>query len=122
MATPFLLSYSRFMKVLKGYVRNPFRPEGCIAECYIAEEAIEFCSEFLTRMDTVGVPSTRNMPTNDNSNNGDSHFLGKPLGGGNVVEVDLTSWEQAHRCVLQNTTDVQPYIEYKCFPHDLFII
>ena len=36
--------FERFMKVLKGYVRNRNRPEGCIVECYIAEEAIEFCT------------------------------------------------------------------------------
>ncbi|CAL8152968.1 unnamed protein product [Prunus armeniaca] len=32
------------MKVLKGYVQNPTHPEGCIAERYIAEEAVEFLS------------------------------------------------------------------------------
>ncbi|KAI5342529.1 hypothetical protein L3X38_010404 [Prunus dulcis] len=30
---------ARYMKVLKGYVQNRTRPEGCIAERYIAEEA-----------------------------------------------------------------------------------
>ena len=37
----------RYMKILKGYVRNRHRPEGCIIECYIAEEVVEFCSEYL---------------------------------------------------------------------------
>ncbi|RVW62905.1 hypothetical protein CK203_059764 [Vitis vinifera] len=32
--------FERFMKVLKGYVRNHNHPEGCIVECYIAEEVI----------------------------------------------------------------------------------
>ncbi|CAL2255903.1 unnamed protein product [Prunus armeniaca] len=32
------------MKVLKGYVQNRTHPEGCIAERYIAEEAVEFLS------------------------------------------------------------------------------
>ncbi|VVA40801.1 PREDICTED: transposase, partial [Prunus dulcis] len=35
--------FERYMKVLKGYVQNRTRPEGCIAERYIAEEAVEFC-------------------------------------------------------------------------------
>ncbi|RVW89710.1 hypothetical protein CK203_047225 [Vitis vinifera] len=45
--------FERFMKVLKGYVRNRNRPEGCIAECYIAEEAIEFCTEYLSNVDAT---------------------------------------------------------------------
>ena len=40
--------FERYMKILKGYVRNRSRPEGCIVECYIAEEAVEFCSEYMT--------------------------------------------------------------------------
>ena len=39
--------FERFMKVLKGYVRNRNHPKGCIVEYYIAEEAIEFCTEYL---------------------------------------------------------------------------
>ena len=31
--------FERYMKVLKGYVRNRNRPEGCIDKCYIVEEA-----------------------------------------------------------------------------------
>ena len=34
--------FERYTKVLKGYVQNRNHPEGCIAECYIAEEALEF--------------------------------------------------------------------------------
>ena len=30
------------MKVLKDFVRNPARPEGCIAESYLAEECMNF--------------------------------------------------------------------------------
>ncbi|XP_074352336.1 uncharacterized protein LOC141691498 [Apium graveolens] len=33
--------FERYMKAFKGYVRNPAHPEGCIAEEYVAEEAIE---------------------------------------------------------------------------------
>ncbi|KAF5196627.1 hypothetical protein FRX31_013786, partial [Thalictrum thalictroides] len=36
---------------------------------------------------------------------------GKPLGGCIVHEVDMLSLEQAHRCVLVNANDVQPYIQ-----------
>ncbi|XP_058211648.1 uncharacterized protein LOC131323825 [Rhododendron vialii] len=38
--------FERYMKVLKGYVRNRNHPEGCIAESYIPEEGVEFCSDY----------------------------------------------------------------------------
>ena len=69
--------YFRNMKVLKGYVRNPNRPEGCIAQCYIAEEAVEFCSEFLVDLENVGVPSIRNMTKNVGDN---GIYDGKTIG------------------------------------------
>jgi len=37
----------RYMKVLKGYTKNQYRPEASIVERYVAEEAIEFCSEYI---------------------------------------------------------------------------
>ncbi|KAL5560900.1 hypothetical protein UlMin_030647, partial [Ulmus minor] len=46
----------RYMKILKGYVRNRSRPEGCIIECYVAEEAVGFCSEYLEPTQTIGIP------------------------------------------------------------------
>ena len=52
-------SFERFMKMLKGYVRNQNRPEGCIFESYITEEAIKFCSEYIGGAETIAVPNTR---------------------------------------------------------------
>ena len=37
----------RQMGTLKGYVRNRARPEGSIAEAYIANEALTFCSRYM---------------------------------------------------------------------------
>ncbi|VVA38614.1 PREDICTED: transposon, partial [Prunus dulcis] len=80
--------FERYMKVLKGYVQNRTRPEGCIAERYIAEEAVEFCTEHLSDVSTVGVPSSQKMG------------VSKPLSGCT-----------AHLYVLENTEEVLPYIE-----------
>ncbi|XP_058776970.1 uncharacterized protein LOC131651323 [Vicia villosa] len=49
----------RYMKILKGYTKNPHRPEASIIERYIAEEAIEFCSNYLSEVNDVGVPKSR---------------------------------------------------------------
>ncbi|KAL6138181.1 hypothetical protein ACLB2K_063466 [Fragaria x ananassa] len=39
--------FERYMKVFKGWVRSRRHPEGCIAESYVVEEAVEFCAEGL---------------------------------------------------------------------------
>ncbi|KAI5317713.1 hypothetical protein L3X38_037420 [Prunus dulcis] len=90
---------ARYMKVLKGYVQNRTRPEGCIAERYIAEEAVEFCTQHLSDVSTVGVPSIQKMG------------VSKPLSGCTVSVVDQDLLNQAHLYVLENTEEVLPYIE-----------
>ncbi|CAL2228347.1 unnamed protein product [Prunus armeniaca] len=67
---------------------NGTRLEGCIAERYIAEEAVEFCTKHLSEVNTVGVPSSQKMG------------VSKPLSG--CI---------AHLYVLENTEEVLPYIE-----------
>ncbi|KAL0556591.1 hypothetical protein IC582_005105 [Cucumis melo] len=47
--------FERFMKVIKNSARNRYHPEGCIAESYLIEEAIEFCSNFLSGVHPVGL-------------------------------------------------------------------
>ena len=93
--------FERFMKVLKGYVWNRNHPEGCIVECYIAKEAIEFCIEYLSNMHAIGVPGSTNV----------DHKVGVPIPGGHITEVDSNLLLQAHHYVLENTTIIQPYIE-----------
>ncbi|KAL6334208.1 hypothetical protein AAG906_006801 [Vitis piasezkii] len=93
--------FERFMKVLKGYVRNRNRPEGCIAECYIAEEGIEFCTEYLSNVEAIGIPSTSNI----------DQKVGASIFGGHTMKVDSNLWLQAHHYVLENTTIIQPYVE-----------
>ncbi|CAL2247742.1 unnamed protein product [Prunus armeniaca] len=93
--------FERYMKVLKGYVQNRTRLEGCIIEQYIAEEAVEFCTEHLSDISTVGVPSSQKMG------------VSKPLSGCTVSLVDRDLLNQAHLYVLENTEEVLPYIECK---------
>ncbi|KAI5311913.1 hypothetical protein L3X38_041086 [Prunus dulcis] len=92
-------SSSRRLKVLKGYVQNRTLPECCIAERYIAEEAVEFCTQHLSDVSTVGVTSSQKMG------------VSKPLSGCTVSVVDQDLLNQAHLYVLENTEEVLPYIE-----------
>ncbi|XP_024046554.1 uncharacterized protein LOC127900287 [Citrus sinensis] len=93
--------FERQMKTLKDYVRNPYHPEGCIVESYIAEEALAFCAEYLSNCDVIGLPT--DCPTDLS--------IEKPLGGANIKVVDDPLLAQAHRCVLMNTPEIQIYIE-----------
>ncbi|KAL4010561.1 hypothetical protein IC575_030062 [Cucumis melo] len=97
--------FGRYMKVLKNYVRNRHRSEGCIAESYIVEEDIEFCSDFLSGVDPVGLGIDRLYASLDNSS------FGRPLSAGVSFKPEQDLLYQAHRYVLANTIDVQPYIE-----------
>ncbi|GAU37881.1 hypothetical protein TSUD_395650 [Trifolium subterraneum] len=49
----------RYMKILKGYMKNQNRPEASIVEKYIAEEAIEFCSDYMSEANAIGIPKSR---------------------------------------------------------------
>ncbi|XP_024041106.1 uncharacterized protein LOC18045733 [Citrus clementina] len=93
--------FEREMKPLKSYVRNHNRPEGCIAECYMVEEAMEFCADFLSVLNAIGNPPEQK----------DMMLIEKPLTSGVIVEVRHELLEQAHCYVLQNTVEVQPYID-----------
>ena len=70
--------FERFMKVLKRYVRNRNHPKGCIVECYILEEAIEFCTKYLSNVEASGIHGALNI----------DHKVGAPLPGGHIAKVD----------------------------------
>ncbi|KAL6350674.1 hypothetical protein AAG906_028127 [Vitis piasezkii] len=82
--------FERFMKVLKGYVRNRNHPKGCIVECYIVEETIEFCTEYLSNVDAIGVPSSTNV----------DHKVGVPIPGGH------------HRIVIANKEPISETLRW----------
>ena len=49
----------RCLKIFKGYVKNPYRPEVSIVERYITEEAIEFCTTYMSEVYAIGIPRLR---------------------------------------------------------------
>ncbi|GJT51077.1 retrovirus-related pol polyprotein from transposon TNT 1-94 [Tanacetum coccineum] len=67
--------FERCMKVIKGHVRNRNKPEGCIAEETIAEETIEFFSEYHKSMETIGIPPDKSKAPKK----GDASGKDKPL-------------------------------------------
>ncbi|XP_027911496.1 uncharacterized protein LOC114170208 [Vigna unguiculata] len=91
----------RYMKILKGYVKNPYRPEASIIERYIAEEAIEFFTKYYLDVEVIGIPKLGHEGRNE----------GKGTRGVKVVRKDQHEVLQAHFYILNNTDDVIPYID-----------
>ncbi|PKA50772.1 hypothetical protein AXF42_Ash017651 [Apostasia shenzhenica] len=89
------------MKILKGYVRNRYRPEACMIENYVAEEAVEFCNEYLHNINPIGVPIDHTTV--------DKYGRGITSGKSNVVDINML--RQAHLYILRNSVVVDSYIE-----------
>ena len=95
--------FERCMKVIKGHVRNRNRPEGCIAEETIAEETIEFFSEYHKTMKTIGIPPDKHVTKEDED--------GKTLSASKSIALSENVLQKAHLYVLQSTDEIVPYIE-----------
>ncbi|XP_026439258.1 uncharacterized protein LOC113337940 [Papaver somniferum] len=112
--------------VLKGYVRNRNRIEGCIAEGYIAEEAVEFCTEYFKNVVTIGIPIVGTATTTENFGGTSLLSDGKTLSKSTFADLDVNGpvMRQAHQTVLNNTEVVEPYFELHMsylkekFPHE----
>ncbi|XP_020871750.1 uncharacterized protein LOC110225867 [Arabidopsis lyrata subsp. lyrata] len=98
--------FERYMKVLKDFVRNPARPEGCIAECYLAEECVQFCSEFLKKSTNVQEKLDRNTDYENSS-----ILEGRPISAATSITLSEMDKKIAHLAVIQNMAVVEPYID-----------
>ena len=77
----------QYMKILKGYVKNHYHPEASMIERYIAEESIEFCSEYMTKANPIGLPANSWHHRRSTS---------KCLRGVNIVSKSQSEVLQAH--------------------------
>lgn len=106
--------YRRFLLTLKSYVRNRNYPEGSIAEGYMAEESLAFCSQYLQGVETKFNQSRRNCDVEVELHKHPLFPLspvGRPIGHGEMFNLDETSWVQAHRYVLFNCDIISPYLQ-----------
>ncbi|GKA14075.1 DIE2/ALG10 family protein [Tanacetum coccineum] len=91
-----MFPFERYMKKLKGYVRNKVKPEGSIAEGYVAEEALTFSSHYFD-------PAT---PT--------CHFqvfrsVCKSIGLRSVIRFDAQELKKVKWYVLHNSPEIDTY-------------
>ena len=91
-----------YMKILKRYVKNHYRRGASMIERYIAEESIEFCSEYMSKANPIGLPANSWHHRRSTS---------KCLRGVHVVSKSRSKVLQAHLYILNNIYEVIPYID-----------
>ncbi|CAL8162686.1 unnamed protein product [Prunus armeniaca] len=73
---------------------------GCITERVHVEESVQFCSEYMADLGTIGVPISQLDLANTII----------ALSSSVIELVPHDKWEQAHRTILDNTMEVDHYI------------
>ena len=105
----------RYLQTLKNYVRNLACPEGSIAEGYLIDECLTFCSRYFHGIETRFNRDERNWDGDHlQPYEGLPIFspIGRALGRGYVSrQLSQEEWMQAHLYVLKNCDEVLPYIE-----------
>src|SRR4051812_25629398 len=106
-----MMPFERMNGVIKGYVHNMARPDGSIAQGFLTEECISFCTNYLGIDNPVGLPVNRH--------------LGRLAGWGHregrrEMHVDfmgrLADFERANLVALQHIDVVDPWVvEHKIF-------
>nr|XP_009800440.1 PREDICTED: uncharacterized protein LOC104246330 [Nicotiana sylvestris] len=100
-----MYSIERFLGTLKSYVRNRAYPEGSIAEAYIANECMTFCSRYLEGVDSRSYCSKKCSEEIEHETSKEECLfptVGESYGRVDVFELDEKTWLQPHRHVLFN--------------------
>ncbi|CAM8999989.1 unnamed protein product [Rhodiola kirilowii] len=103
----------RYLRKLKSYVSNKAKPEGSIAEGYIAEECLTFCSRYLTGVETHFNREERNSDGHVAEQIGRLSIFeihGRPLGASNARVLTEEELDMAHFYVLENCDELIPYV------------
>ncbi|KAL5563440.1 hypothetical protein UlMin_033187 [Ulmus minor] len=104
--------FKRYLKRLKDYVRNAAKPEGSIAEGYVVDEALTFCSRYFDDVETRfnrpdrnddGIHPTRQLSVFESQCNS--------LGKQSYVELDNNARDKAEFYILNNSPELEPYLK-----------
>ncbi|XP_076942933.1 uncharacterized protein LOC143612978 [Bidens hawaiensis] len=102
--------FKRYMKKLKAYVRNKARPEGSIAEGYVADEALTFCSMYLEGIQTKFNHPGRNVDANIPKRQ--LHVFSsqcRPMSKAKIIDRFEEARESLHYFVLNNCHEIEDY-------------
>ena len=94
----------RYLKTLKGYVRNRARPEASMAEGYAIDEALGFCTEY---MQSYTVTSRRVWDDKEDPTMNDEILEG--VGRPRILTPKIRDW--IHEFVVNNVAPLEPWRE-----------
>ncbi|KAL3618846.1 hypothetical protein CASFOL_037294 [Castilleja foliolosa] len=100
----------RFLCGLKQSVRNKARPEGSVAEAYIAKECLTFCSMYLKGIETRFNRDDRNNDIEFNDSLSIFEQKCRPVGATTLVNLSPEDFKSITWFVLQNCDEVVPFI------------
>ncbi|XP_052116462.1 uncharacterized protein LOC107484265 [Arachis duranensis] len=105
----------KYLGQLKSYVRNKAQPEGSIAEGYLMQEILTFCSRYLDNIETIWNRRKRvgNEPTQIDPNSRISKLfpqVGESNTGFTYFTLSPIEKRQAHRHVFTNCRSVDNYL------------
>jgi hypothetical protein len=103
----------RRLYTLKRYVRNRARLEGSIAEAYIADECLTFCSKYMDDVETRFNQESRNKGfSNEEAYNVDVFGHGVNFTSACELVYDDSAIDQMVWYVLNNCSQVDKYVRY----------
>jgi hypothetical protein len=93
--------FERFMGILKHYVRNRACPEGSIIEGCVTREVVEFCLDYMARLNPVGVPRLVH----------EGKLTGVRMSGRVKFRPTSTEYNQACFSVMNHMEEITPYMK-----------
>jgi len=102
----------RFLMRLKGSVRTKSHPKGSIMDGSLFYDSLTLCAHYLHGSTQFYRQVTDNEGLHtENSSTTLFHSIGRGLAGKSTVTLDHKTWLQAHRYVLFNYANIEPYLE-----------
>ena len=112
--TCWMYPFERELRRYKKWPRNKVRPEGCIAECYVAEESLTFCSKYLRGIETRLNRERRNVDVVIVEMGQHLDVFSqrvRPLGIAQLVILNANDFDRARWYVLSNCNETASYLE-----------
>jgi len=107
--------FERYLGTLKYFVKNKAKPEGSIAEAYVIDEALTFCSRYLESVDSrFNMQRRTDVASNFEVKERElsvfkSHNC-KPFGAMKPMRLDEKTRTLAEWYILNNCFEVDPYL------------
>jgi hypothetical protein len=104
----------RYLRTLKGYVRNKACPEGSIAEGYISEECLTFCARFFEDVSTKVNRPERQENSQVSAPPAGLSIFGSMQYSKNKFHIETASYSDLHRMrhyIISKCDEAMPWVK-----------